>query len=90
MSNTKVNITIDADLLRKIDDYCDSYYQTRSGFFAQCAIEKIQSLESLNKLSEISAILEKVSKEEVVDDKTQKEIDSLVFLSNKLIRVAQK
>lgn len=87
---SKINITIDDELLKKVEAYCEANYQTKSGFFSQCAIEKIQAMESLNVLSEITNVLEKVVKEENIDNNTQKEIDDLVNLSNKLLMVAKK
>lgn len=84
----KINITIDDELLAKVDSYCDAYYQSRSGFFAQCAIEKIHAIESLNTLSQITSVLDKVSRSETgLDEETQKEIDELTSLSNKLLAV---
>lgn len=90
MANKKINITIDEELYSKIDKYCEANYQNKSAFFAQCAIEKIQSMEALNTLSEISEVLQKIDTSEIIDDETQKEIDDLVSLSNKLLRVAKK
>ena len=90
MANKKINITIDEELLKRVDAYCEANFQTKSAFFSQCAIEKIQAMESLNTLSEITEILKNIDPNEVIDENTQKEINDLVNLSNKLLRVAKK
>ena len=90
-TNMKVNITIDDELMSKVDEYCDAYYQSRSGFFAQCAVEKLQAIESLNTLAEITSVLDKVASNETgIDEDTQKEIDELTKLSTKLLKYAKK
>ena len=90
-ANMKVNIAIDDELMSKVDDYCNAYYQSRSGFFASCAVEKLQAIESLNTLAEITSVLDKVASNETgIDEDTQKEIDELTKLSTKLLKYAKK
>lgn len=39
----KINISIDDDLLKNIDDYADSHYMSRSGFISFACVQHLQN-----------------------------------------------
>lgn len=71
----KINVSIDEELLQKIDDYADSHYMSRSAFFtyasSQILLSDKNTLKSLNSViretySKLSSNPDYVASEEKV------------------------
>lgn len=82
----KVTITLDDELMQRIDDYAKTNYTSRSGFLALAATEYLNSREIAAAMVRISYSLQKMADDGVVNEESLKEIkafESLVkFLSS--------
>ncbi len=67
MAKTKVMITVDEDLLRDVDDYCDKNYLNRSAFFNQSVSEKINTQKLINAISDVAIAMKRVAESGDVD-----------------------
>ena len=80
----KVNISMDDELLKKMDECADARYMSRSTFMSMCVTDKIAQIEAVKTLSLVSDTLEKISKSDLTDD-VQKEVNDLVTTSKMLL-----
>lgn len=81
----KINISIDDELLEKLDKYADASYMSRSAFITQCVNDKIIQQESLRTLMMISSTLEEISNKTDLNEDVKSEVDTLVNASNMLL-----
>ena len=58
----KINISIDDDLLKNIDDYADSHYMSRSGFISFACVQYLQN-ENAAKIGETCHFMAKAVNE---------------------------
>ena len=80
----KVNISMDDELLKKMDECADARYMSRSTFISMCITDKITQIEAVKTLSLVADTLEKISKSDLTSD-VQKEVDDLVTTSKMLL-----
>lgn len=78
----KINITLSDDLLAKVDAYADEHYMTRSGFFSMVATDKIQSNDLIKAVNQMSVCIQQIAQNGSLDDKSQKELNDLIVLSD--------
>lgn len=81
MAKTKVMITVDEDLLRDVDDYCDRNYLNRSAFFNQSVSEKINSQKLINAISDVAISMKIVAEKGEMDDEFKEKYDTFMALS---------
>ena len=62
MSKNRINITVDDELLEKIDEYSKKMHQTRSGFFAMCADNYITQQITISHLPEMLEAYKEITK----------------------------
>lgn len=80
MAKEKVQITMDADLLAQVDDYCDRNYLNRSYMISQACIQVLNQQKIIDAITSISFAIQKVAASGSLDDDTKKEIESLELL----------
>lgn len=76
----KVNITLNDDLLEKIDKKADEMFMSRSGFVALCCTEKLQNMEAIEMLGQMTAAFKSIALKGTVDEETQLKINAIVEL----------
>lgn len=81
----KINISINDDLLKKVDDYADRNYTTRSGTIALALTQLVNQDEILASIKSMSVAMSKIATTGTVDEETQKQLESFQALSNMLI-----
>lgn len=71
----KVQISLDDDLVQRIDSYADSVYMSRSGMITQACVQYLNQNELVASLHRISLACEKVASSGQVDEETMKQLD---------------
>lgn len=80
----KINISIDDELLDKIDTLADENFTSRSGFISMGMTEFVKGKELVSAICGMSLSLAKIAAEGKVDEETQKELESFQLLCSKL------
>lgn len=76
----KVNITLNDELLEKIDKKADDMFMSRSGFIALSCTEKLQNMEAIEMLGQMTAAFKAIAATGTVDEETQVKIGAIVEL----------
>lgn len=76
----KINISIDDELLEKIDTLADENYTSRSGFISMGMNEFVKQKEVLHAIKSMSASMAKIAKTGTIDDETLKELETFQTL----------
>lgn len=86
MAKTKVQISIDSDLLEQIDDYCDKNYMNRSWFISNSCVQLLNQQKAIDAIVSISYSIKKCVDNGNIDDETKRDLqnfESLVELFSK-------
>lgn len=81
MAKTKLQITIDSELLKDVDDYCDKNYMNRSWLISQALVQVINQQKVIDSMLNLSISLKKAVERGDIDDDVKKEIESFDALS---------
>lgn len=73
-AKTKLQITMDSDLLKELDDYCDKNYMNRSWAISQCVLQMVNNQKLVDSILNVSLAIKKVSESNEMDDDTLKQI----------------
>lgn len=72
----KINISIDDELLEKIDTLADENYTSRSGFISMGMNEFVKQKEAIQAVKSMSASMAKIATFGTIDDETLKELEA--------------
>lgn len=81
MAKIKLQITMDAELLKDVDDYCDKNYMNRSWLISQALVQVINQQKVIDSMLNLSISLKKAVERGDIDDDVKKEIESFDALS---------
>lgn len=76
MAKAKLQITMDEELLKAVDDYCDKNYMNRSWLISQSLVQVINQQRMLDAITNISIALKNVSEKGELDAETRKEMET--------------
>lgn len=77
----KVQISVNDDLLKKVDEYCERNYSNRSAVFAQGANTLILQESIPYYLSEIAVAFKTISDKNEIDEDSKKKLEQFYQLS---------
>ena len=80
----KVQISINDDLLKRIDEYADNAYTTRSGVITLATSQFLNSAEVVFAVKDMALSMRKLADSGVVDEETQKKLEDFERLSSML------
>lgn len=80
----KVQITLDDELLKRIDTYADDNYMSRSGLMTLAATQFLNVNEVTKAIVSLNAAMQKIADTGAVDDETRKELEDWQRLANML------
>ena len=86
MAKEKVQITMDTDLLKAVDQYCDRNYMNRSWMISQACLAAVNQQKMIDAISSLSVTLRAAVEQGNIDDKTRKEIESFEALSRLFVK----
>jgi len=68
----KINISIDDELLRRIDDYADSAYQSRSGLIALACSQLLDQRDAMKAMAKLPDLIKSYANGDLTDDEKKK------------------
>lgn len=72
----KVGLSIDDELMKRIDDYADDHYMSRSAFVAQACSQALNAYEVQCSINSMAVSMRKIADMGSVDDETLKELEN--------------
>ena len=80
----KVNISVNDDLIKKVDDYAERNFTNRSAVFAQ-AVNKLLLEDSIPQaLGEIALAFKRIADNNAIDEESKKELEKFMYLTQLL------
>lgn len=73
----KINISIDDDLLEKVEKLADKMYMSKSGFIAHACMQMVMQNVLVTAVSDLSIAMMKISETNEIDDKTRHELEDI-------------
>lgn len=71
----KITISINDDLLKRLDTYADNNYMTRSGFFSVSAIDYLNQKEAISAIKDVSLAVRKIADNGKIDSASLEKIE---------------
>lgn len=86
MYKVKVNVTLNDDLLARVDQYADENGMTRSGLIAVALGDYLSARELTSAIKSIAFTMQDIAAKGEVDEEAQKQLDDFQRLVNLLYR----
>lgn len=77
----KVNITVDDELMKRIDDYASKNYMTRSGLVSLACTRFLNEYEMIHAIKDMAITMRKIADTGDVDFETKKKLEDFERLS---------
>ncbi len=71
----KVQITLDDELMKQVDDYVDRHFMSRSAVFSFAVSQLVNSDVAINAVVDMAASMKKIADTGVLDDETMKKFE---------------
>lgn len=86
MSKVKINVSIEDDLLKEVDDYCERMFVNRSYLISQQLQQVINMNKIVNSISDLSFALKKAAEVGTIDYETEKKIKEFESVAKLLVQ----
>lgn len=80
----KVNVSLDDDLVRRIDNFADESYMSRSGLITFACSTYLSSVEVTKAIKDMALVMRKIADEGKIDDETKRQLEDFERLSRML------
>jgi metal-responsive CopG/Arc/MetJ family transcriptional regulator len=81
---TKINISINDELAKRIDDYCERNYTNRSALFAQSANQFLLAQSIPQALGEMAVAFKRIADNNEIDEESKKTLNEFMYLAKLL------
>lgn len=81
----KVNVSLDDELMVRIDNYADNNYMSRSGFISLACTQYLNSMEVMSLIKEMAFNIRKIADTQKIDDETKKQLESFELMAKMLV-----
>ena len=81
----KINISINDDLLTRVDKYVEQNYSTRSGVISLALSQFLATQEVSNLLRGMNVAMQRIADKGMVDDETYKQLEEFEAICNVLV-----
>lgn len=71
----KINITLNNELLQRIDEFAKANYMTRSGFIQMCCNQYLVQNEAVQCIREITDTMKVIAERGFIDTETREQLD---------------
>lgn len=71
----KVQITLDDELMKRVDAYADENYMSRSGLLSIAVTQYLNTKEMIGAITRMGVAMEKIADKGEIDEQTQKELE---------------
>ena len=82
----KVNVTLDDELMARIDDYADRNYMSRSGLVSLACTQFLQAADVTRAIQEMSTAMRRIADTGTIDEVTQRQLEDFERFSQLLAR----
>lgn len=82
----KVQISIDDDLLQRIDSFADSNYMSRSGFFTLASCQFLNSNEMMLAIKDMSLTMRRIADSGSIDEDTERKLEDFERMAKMLVK----
>ena len=73
----KINITINDELLSRVDELAKEQYMSRSGFIAQAVVNYMNQQESMKMIRMMTKAMQRIAETGTVSEETKKEFEQI-------------
>ena len=81
----KVQLSIDENLLDRIDNYADQNYMSRSAFFSMASSQFLNQAEVVFAIRDLSLAMQKIAKDKKVDNETLERLEDFERFTHMLL-----
>lgn len=81
----KINITLNDDLLSRIDQYADSNYMSRSGLISLATTQFLNAADVTTAIKDMALCMRKIADNGTVDHETMEQLEDFERLSKMLV-----
>lgn len=81
----KVNIALDDELMKRIDDYADKNYMSRSGFISFATTQFLNSHEIMLAISDMAISMRKIADTGKVDHETIEQLEDFERVAKMIV-----
>lgn len=78
----KIQISINDDLLEKVDSFAKKNYMSRSGFLAMASNQYLNNVEMVAAMKDMSLAFKKIAQTGVVDDETMEKLEAIESMAS--------
>ena len=71
----KINITMNDELLERLDKHAKELYTTRSGLISLACVQYLNQQEAMNLIRVMSTTMQRIAETGTIDDEAQRQID---------------
>lgn len=82
----KINISLDDELVKRIETYADNNYMSRSGFISLACNQYLASADVVTAVKTLSLAMQKIADNGEVDEQTSKELEDFSRLASLLVQ----
>ena len=81
----KVQISIDDELLQRIDSFADSNYMSRSGFFTLASCQYLNSNEMMLAIKDMSLTMRKIADSGSIDEESERKLEDYERMAKMIV-----
>lgn len=81
----KVQISIDDELMKRVDSYADANYMSRSTLFSIAATQYVSSHEVIQAIKDMAISMKKIAETGTVDHEVMEQLEDFERLSKMLV-----
>ncbi|MBC9706433.1 MAG: hypothetical protein H9W81_15980 [Enterococcus sp.] len=82
----KINISLDSELVERIESFADDNYMSRSGFISLACSQYLASADIVTAIKKLSLAFDKIASTGNVSDDVMKELEDYQRLANLLVK----
>lgn len=87
MAKIKLGITLDEELLRRVDEYAEENYLNRSSLISLATTQFLNASDATKAIRDIAFAMRKIADEGQIDDETKKQLEDFERFSKMLVGV---
>lgn len=80
----KINITMNDELLERVDKYAKENYTTRSGLISLACVQYLNQQEATNAIQLMAAAMQRIAASGKIDEETQQLLDDFMRIAQML------
>lgn len=85
MAKIKINITLDEELMRRVDDYAEENYLNRSSLISLATTQFLNAADVSKAIRDMAFAMRKIADNGEIDDESRKQLEDFERLSRMLV-----